>query len=97
MKLVCNIYRCSAKEGMYLYTRKDTQKNRELADLPEVLKKRIGNTTLAMTIILTPDKKLAVADAKKVIGSIEEQGFYLQMPPSPDAAMQAINMHNNHL
>ena len=97
MKLVCNIYRCSAKEGMYLYTCKDVQNNNDLADLPEVLKKRMGKTTLAMTIILTPDKKLAVADAKKVIESIEEQGFYLQMPPGPDAAMQAINTHNNHL
>ena len=97
MKLLCNIYRCAAKEGMYLYTRKDTRDNNDFATLPDALKQRIGQTTLAMTILLTPDKKLAAADAKKVIESIEQQGFYLQMPSSPDPAMQAINKHNNYL
>ena len=96
MKLVCNVYRCSAKEGMYLYTQKDV--NQPVLDtLPEALKKRLGKTTLAMTLILTPEKKLAVADAQKVIESIEAQGFYLQMPPSVSSDMQAVNRHNNHL
>lgn len=97
MKLVCNIYRCSVKEGMYLYTRKDAQGKDDLANLPEALKKRIGKTTLAMTLILTPEKKLAAADAKQVIDSIEEKGFYLQMPPAPDSSMQAVNQHNQYL
>lgn len=97
MKLVCNIYRCSAKEGMYLYTRKNMQGENEIDALPEALKKRLGKTTLAMTIILTPEKSLAAADATKVIDNIESQGFYLQMPPAASDYMQAVNLHNNHL
>jgi len=97
MSLVCNIYRCSAKEGMYLYTQKDPNSNDALADIPEVLKKRIGKVTLAMTMILTPEKKLANADVTKVIASIQSQGFYLQMPPSDNSYMQDVNLHNNYL
>jgi len=97
MKMVCNVYRCAAKEGMYLYIKKNPSAKDQLAHLPDALKKQIGKTSLAMTIILTPDKKLAIADSKKVIESIEKQGFYLQMPPPPSKEMQAVNVHNNLL
>ena len=35
-----------------------------------------------MTIALTPERKLARADVNEVLAAIEEQGFYLQMPPT---------------
>ena len=96
-KLVCDIYRCSKKEGMYVYV--DKQQGAEV--LPEALKQRTGKLTLAMTLILTPEKKLARAKADDVLTAIANQGFYLQMPPSPtaeaQAAMQAISEANNFL
>ena len=78
MNCVCAIYRCSKKEGMYLYVDKKTPLN----TLPEVLQQQIGATELAMTLLISPDKKLAQASAKDVLEAIERQGFYLQMPPS---------------
>jgi uncharacterized protein YcgL (UPF0745 family) len=35
-----------------------------------------------MTLLLTPERKLARVEAPKVLESIAEQGFFLQMPPS---------------
>ena len=78
MKLICDIYRCAKKEGMYLYI--ETKKNFD--DLPEALVKQLGKTEFSMTLLLTPEKKLARADAAKIIETIHSQGFYLQMPPS---------------
>lgn len=76
MKLLCEVYRCSKKEGMYLYVAKDDGFER----LPEGLKGSIGNTELALTLVLTPEKKLAQADVSKVLNEIEQKGYYLQLP-----------------
>lgn len=77
-KLLCEIYRCSKKEGMYIYI----DKQQGLDSLPTALKQRAGKMELAMTLVLTPDKKLARAQAQDVLVAIANQGFYLQMPPS---------------
>ncbi|MBX2809436.1 MAG: YcgL domain-containing protein [Cellvibrionaceae bacterium] len=78
MKMLCEVYRCSRKPGMYLFV----DKQRGLADLPESLCAAVGTRVLAMTLVLTPDKKLARADAQQVMAAIARQGFYLQMPPA---------------
>lgn len=77
-KLLCEIYRCAKKEGMYIYLSKESG----LDSLPEALKKRAGKMELAMTLLITPDKQLARAKAEDVLTAIDNQGFYLQMPPS---------------
>lgn len=78
MKRICSIYRCSKKEGMYVYVDKAEGFER----IPELLMKKMGNTELAMTLMITPEKKLARTTAKEVLTAIEENGFYLQMPPT---------------
>lgn len=93
MKKLCSIYRSPKEEGMYLYVDKDN----DLASVPEALLKRFGQPELAMTLLLTPDKKLARADVAKVLETIEEQGFYLQMPPRPDEIMQDLRNKNSKL
>jgi uncharacterized protein YcgL (UPF0745 family) len=35
-----------------------------------------------MELDLFPDKKLAQANAKEVIEKLNDQGFYLQLPPA---------------
>ena len=35
-----------------------------------------------MTLLVTEEKKLARADASKVLHEIIEKGFYIQLPPS---------------
>lgn len=65
---------------MYLYV----EKKEGLEPVPEDLLRRFGKPELAMTLMLSPEKKLARADIEHVLEKIEEQGFYLQMPPRPD-------------
>lgn len=78
-QLNVDVYRNSQKEGMYLYIEQGTG----LEQVPEVLRKQFARAELTMSLLLTPEKKLARAEAAKVMASIEEQGFYLQMPPGP--------------
>ena len=92
-KLVCSIYRSSKKDGMYLFV----DKQEDIARVPAELLELFGKPTGAMTLLLTPEKKLARADAKKVMEQIQNHGFYLQMPPQDESYMREINIHNNKL
>lgn len=78
MKHLCEIFRSSRKEETYLYV----DKARGVEDVPEVLMKQFGEPESVMTIVLTPERKLARADVGEVLAAIEEQGYYLQMPPT---------------
>lgn len=93
MKKICSVYRSPKEEGMYLYV----DKKNDLESVPEELLKRFGKPELAMTLLLTPEKKLARADAGRVIEMIQEQGFYLQIPPRPDELMQELRHKNSKL
>ncbi|MGQ0698766.1 MAG: YcgL domain-containing protein [Panacagrimonas sp.] len=73
----CSIYRGSKQAELYLYVRSDL----DIAKLPASLLKRVGTLTQAMQIELTPERKLARVDVRKVIQSLETQGWYLQFPP----------------
>ncbi|MEP1595585.1 MAG: YcgL domain-containing protein, partial [Halieaceae bacterium] len=44
---------------------------------------QFGEPESVMTLLLTADRKLARASAAEVLTSIEEKGFFLQMPPTP--------------
>ena len=82
-KLLCDVYKSHKKDEAYLYvSRKDG-----LDKVPEELFELFGKPELAMTLILTADKKLARTDGEKVLQSIDENGFYLQMPPARETYM----------
>jgi uncharacterized protein YcgL (UPF0745 family) len=92
--LLCEIYKSLREAEMYLYV----DKKDRLGRVPEALLQRFGKTQLVTTLALTPARKLARAEATKVIDAIREQGFYLQMPPRKDemleASMQAMGARN---
>lgn len=73
----CVVYRCAKQAEMYLYLRTDLQP----AELPEVLRQRVGMLTQVMALTLTTKRKLARVDVAAVMQQLETQGFYLQMPP----------------
>ncbi len=79
MSVLCQIFRSSCKQEMYLYV----DKARGLQDVPEALLTQFGEPAPVMLLRLTAQYKLARADAAVVLASIETQGFYLQMPPTP--------------
>lgn len=86
MKIISQIYRSSKDSGMYLYCRKDEG----LTRVPEALLARFGTAQPAMVLVLDENRKLANADISKVIQSITESGFYLQLPPSSDLDAEAM-------
>ena len=84
MKRLCEIFRSPRKEEMYLYV----DKANGLADVPEVLLKQFGEPESVMTIVLTPERKLARVDIQEVLEKIESEGFFLQMPPTVDELLR---------
>ncbi len=78
-----SIYKSPKKDEMYLYI----DKKQPLKDLPEVLLSHFGSPEHVFDLLLTPEKKLARADSALILTKIEEQGFYLQMPPVSDDYM----------
>ncbi len=84
MKLLVEIFRSCRKEEMYLYV----EKAKGLADVPEPLLKQFGEARSVMTLLLDPGRKLARAEAAEVLEKIQEQGFYLQMPPTAEELLR---------
>ncbi len=85
MTLIVSIYRSPKREGTYLYV----EKAKGLERVPEALLQQFGKPELAMTLALTAERKLARADAGKVMAAVSEQGYFLQMPPVPQTETQA--------
>ena len=78
MSLLCQVFRSAKKQEMYLYV----DKSRGVEDVPDTLLAQFGELAPVMTLLLTPERKLARADAAVVLANIQDQGFYLQMPPT---------------
>lgn len=76
--MICYIYRSRVKTEMYLYT---TSKD-DFTMLPEQLLRVFGRPEFSMLINLDKREHLARVDIEKVKHQIEEDGYYLQMPPS---------------
>jgi len=76
----CYVYKSARRAETYLYL--------AVSDgfdvLPDALRQQLGNLTLALDFELTPDKRLAQADAANVIAQISATGYYLQVPPPPN-------------
>ena len=79
----CWIYKSSRKEEMYLYLAKENG----FDDLPDPLKKGFGTPSLVMALDLQADRKLARVETAQVMSALEEQGFFLQMPPELEPEM----------
>ncbi len=73
------IYRSKVVNDMYLFVAEAD----ELARVPNDLLRRFGRPVESMRIELTAARKLARAEPARVLASIDESGFYLQMPPQP--------------
>ena len=84
MSLLCQVFKSLRQEEMYLYV--DRQEG--LERVPATLLAKFGDPVEVMTLLLTPERKLARANAAEVLASISERGFYLQMPPTPEELLR---------
>lgn len=81
--MLCSIYKSTIKDGAYLYV----PKRDNFSDVPEELMKMFGKPVFVMMIKLD-GRKLAQVDVNKVQASIQEQGFFLQLPPPPENVLE---------
>ena len=70
------IYRCTGKNDMYIYIKEKDN----FSDVPDHIKKSLGQTEFSLEVDITPDKKLAKEDPVKVLANLDEHGFHLQLP-----------------
>ena len=94
MKVLCKVYKSVSKTDYYLFVKHDEDMSR----VPDALLGYFGKHELAMTLVLTEDKKLALVNAKEVLESLEDKGYYLQLPPqNVEAYMQDVRIKNEKL
>ena len=85
--MICYIYRSNIKSEMYLYTiTKD-----EFSNIPPPLLKAFGRPEFSIMINLDKRDKLARVDIVKVREHLDEEGYYLQMPPTIFADQNFLN------
>lgn len=60
------------------------EKTDDFSNVPDQLRTLLGTPILVMTIDLDQRQKLGVANLAKVKKELEENGFYLQIPPPED-------------
>jgi uncharacterized protein YcgL (UPF0745 family) len=73
----CLIYRSPKKEETYLFV----EVGKPYADLPDGLREMFGEPSLVMKLEIKPGTKLAQAESARVLRAIEEEGYFLQLPP----------------
>lgn len=76
--MLCYIYKSLKKELLYLYV----DSKDDFSKVPEALFNSFGKLEFVMELELSPDRKLAKEDVVKVISSLDDKGFYVQLPPT---------------
>lgn len=72
----CFVYRSTRRDDTYLLT----DRGETFDHIPAELLQHLGRLEFAFEFALTPERKLARTDGRRVIDHIERDGYYLQMP-----------------
>jgi len=75
--MLCAVYRSPKKEQTYLFIKQRD----DFSDVPAPLMSTFGTPQLVTMVNLATKEKLAMADIEKVKANLNEQGYYLQLPP----------------
>lgn len=95
--MICDIYRSSKRDEMYLYVARPAQQHQEqqhnqacaeedqpadpFVNVPESMQKAFGRATFVMQLELTEQRKLARVSTMRVLDALQTQGYFVQMPP----------------
>lgn len=74
----CVIYKGPRKPDSYLFIEREDDFSR----VPDSLLSMFGSLEYVMTLELHQELYLARASASEVMSKLEEQGYYLQLPPA---------------
>ncbi|MBI5040923.1 MAG: YcgL domain-containing protein [Gammaproteobacteria bacterium] len=80
----CVVYKSERKQDAYLYIEREDDFTR----VPEALLSLLGRLDRVMALELTEERRLAQADTQQVRQMLRQQGYYLQMPPQTESALQ---------
>ncbi|MCH1930649.1 YcgL domain-containing protein [Shewanella sp. A25] len=75
--MLCAVYKSSRKADTYLFVNKRDC----FDDVPEALMQVFGVPQLVMVFPIAKRESLGIADIAKVKAALEDQGYYLQIPP----------------
>ncbi len=70
------VYKSRKKNDTYVYL----AARDDVARLPESLRNHLGPLTFVLDVDITPERKLAQADAAVVLENLATQGFHVQGP-----------------
>lgn len=73
----CYIYSSRRKPGTYVFLPQED----DWSQVPEAICKLLGETERVMELELTRERQLARVSGAEVIDALQQQGFYLQLPP----------------
>lgn len=74
----CFVYRSSKRNNTYVYLRERDA----FAVLPADLAGGLGTLDFVMELELTPERRLATQDPKRVLQNLREFAFHVQFPPN---------------
>ena len=77
VQMKCKVYKGSKRQDHYLYVPFDE----DLKRVPAALVGLLGGVELVMELELSAGRRLAQADARDVMRSLKQSGYYLQLPP----------------
>lgn len=72
----CLVYRSTRRADTYLLT----DRGDSFDHIPAGLLEHLGHLEFAFEFTLTPERRLARTDGRKVMEHIERDGYYLQLP-----------------
>ena len=75
--MLCTIYRSQKKFDSYLYI----EKKDDLSRIPQQLIDMLGKLEFVLELDLAQRSTLAQADPATVSVALQQQGYYLQLPP----------------
>lgn len=78
--MLCDVYRSSRKADTYVYL----PHGEDFSELPDALVQSFGKAEKILTINLTTREQLARLSVKELIERLDNDGFYLQLPPKQE-------------
>lgn len=73
----CFVYRSRKKQNTYLFL----PEHDDFSTVPESLMQLFGEAEFSFKFDLQPGRKLMLADAEEVMRNLNENGYFLQLPP----------------
>ena len=72
------VYKSLRKDDSYVFL----AARDDFTRLPEPVRQQLGRLQFVMELVLTPQRKLARAEAAVVMENLATRGFHLQVPPA---------------